>query len=123
MRSITLRMKPAPFQFGSAGWTSPLVLVQRTCKGTFPDCGIAICELHWRKLYLAASLPGVLGCHARPRGGGARRLDGGVVSHIGDEGPRQHAVDWHRLKSGFARLDVGVGRIGNTISRGHPVVL
>ena len=49
-RSITLRMKPPPFQFGSAGWTSPFVLVQRTCKDSVPDWGAVICVLHWRKL-------------------------------------------------------------------------
>ena len=49
-RSITLRIKPPPFQFGSAGWTSPFVLVQRTCKVSAPDWGAAISVLHWRKL-------------------------------------------------------------------------
>src|SRR6516165_9098137 len=66
MVSITLRIKPPPFQFGSAGWISPFVLVQRTCKLNIPDCGAMICALHWRKPYLPSSRPKVVGCESRP---------------------------------------------------------
>src|SRR6516162_10658539 len=59
-------MKPPPFQFGSAGWTSPFVLVQRTCKASVPDCGAMISVLHWRKPYVPSSLPSVVGCQSRP---------------------------------------------------------
>src|SRR6516162_480672 len=66
MVSITLRIKPPPFQFGSAGWTSPFVLVQRTCKLNIPDCGAATWVLHWRKLYVPSSCPRAAGCQSRP---------------------------------------------------------
>src|SRR6516164_11556051 len=59
-------MKPPPFQFGSAGCTSPFVLVQRTCNLKIPDCGAVICVLHWRKPYVPSSRPSVVGCQSRP---------------------------------------------------------
>src|SRR6516162_6158444 len=66
MVSITLRIKPPPFQFGSAGWTSPFVLVQRTCRVIDPDGGAVICVLHWRKLYVPSSRPSSVFCQVFP---------------------------------------------------------
>jgi hypothetical protein len=47
--SITLRIKPPPFQFGSYGWASPLALVQRALSVNVPEDGAATSVLHWRK--------------------------------------------------------------------------
>src|SRR5271169_1551218 len=55
--SMTLRMKPPPFQFGSAGCASPLALVQRALSVNAPNGGPATCALHWRKPYLPWSGP------------------------------------------------------------------
>src|SRR5260370_1032951 len=59
-------MKPPPFQFGSAGWTSPFVLVQRTCRVSVPDRGAVIRLLHWRKLYVPSSRPRAVFCQVCP---------------------------------------------------------
>ena len=49
-RSITLRMKPAPFQLGSIGCATCLVLVQRTRAVSVPEGGAASSAFHCRKL-------------------------------------------------------------------------
>ena len=59
-------MKPPAFQFGSAGWTSLFVLVQRTCRASVPDGGTVNCVLHWRKLYVPSSRPKATFCQLRP---------------------------------------------------------
>src|SRR6266446_1800687 len=59
-------MKPPAFQFGSAGWTSLFVLVQRTCRASVPDGGTVNCVLHWRKLYVPSSRPRAVFCQLRP---------------------------------------------------------
>src|SRR5260370_15611209 len=63
---MTWRIKPPPLQLGSAGWTSPFVLVQRTCKVGVPDWGAVICVLHWRKLYVPSLWPKVAFCQLCP---------------------------------------------------------
>lgn len=47
--SITLRMNPPGFQFGSAGCASPLTLVQRASSVSVPDDGAATSALQRRK--------------------------------------------------------------------------
>src|ERR1700756_15870 len=59
-------MKPAAFQFGSAGCTSPFVLVHRTSRVSVPDCGAVICVFHWRKLYVPSSRPRAVFCQLFP---------------------------------------------------------
>src|SRR5271166_2646340 len=57
MLSITLRMKPALFQFGWSGWTTPFVLVQRTIRLSLPDAGAVTLAFQRLKLYVPSSLP------------------------------------------------------------------
>src|ERR1700747_991163 len=52
---MTLRMKPPPFQFGSAGCASPLALVQRASSVIVPGDGAETSALHRRKPYLPCS--------------------------------------------------------------------
>src|SRR5260370_29740235 len=53
--SVTLRMKPAGFQFGVSGCATPLLLVHRTNKSYLPGAGSVNWVCHCRNPYLPSS--------------------------------------------------------------------
>src|SRR5215471_9062173 len=64
--SMTFRMKPDGFQFGSAGCASPSALVQQTISVRSPFAAGVKFVCHCRKLYLPSSLPSCARLHVFP---------------------------------------------------------